>query len=146
MTEVNFHTHVPHLLGYTCRLLRKASRHGARVVVTAPPATLAALDTALWTFDPIEFVPHLLHAPGTAIAERLRATPVWLVQHAADALHASDHDVLVNLGPAAPEGFESFAKVFEIVASDDDAAAAGRLRWKHYASRGYAINHHEVSE
>jgi DNA polymerase III subunit chi len=143
MTEVNFHTRVPHLLGYTCRLLRKASRQGARVVVTAPAATLAALDTALWTFDPLEFVPHVLHAPGATIAERLRETPVWLVQHAAD---ASSHDVLVNLGPSAPEGFESFAKVFEIVSSDDDAVAAGRLRWKHYASRGYAIKHHEVSE
>jgi DNA polymerase-3 subunit chi len=143
MTEVNFHTRVPHLLGYACRLLRKASRQGAQVVVTAPPATLAALDTALWTFDPIEFVPHVLHAPGTVMAERLRATPVWLVQHAAD---ASSHDVLVNLGPLAPDGFESFAKVIELVSTDDDAVAAGRQRWKHYASRGYAIKHHEVSE
>jgi DNA polymerase-3 subunit chi len=146
MTEVNFHTNVPHLLGYACRLLRKASRQGAQVVVTAPAATLAALDTALWTFDPIEFVPHLLHVPGTAIAERLRATPVWLVQHAADALDATRHEVLVNLGPEAPEGFESFAKVFEIVSTDGDAVAAGRLRWKHYASRGYAVKHHEVNE
>jgi DNA polymerase III subunit chi len=143
MTEVSFHTNVPHLLGYTCRLLRKASRQGAQVVVTAPPATLAALDTALWTFDPLDFVPHLLHAPGSAVAERLRATPVWLVQHAADAV---SHEVLVNLGPVAPEGFESFARVIEIVSTDDDARTAGRQRWKHYASRGYAIKHHEVSE
>jgi DNA polymerase III subunit chi len=143
MTEVSFHTNVPHLLGYTCRLLRKASRQGAQVVVTAPPATLAALDTALWTFDPLDFVPHLLHAPGSAVAERLRATPVWLVLHAADAV---SHEVLVNLGPVAPEGFESFARVIEIVSTDDDARTAGRQRWKHYASRGYAIKHHEVSE
>jgi DNA polymerase III subunit chi len=143
MTDVNFHTHVPHLLGYACRLLRKASRQGAQVVVTAPAVTLAALDTALWTFDPLEFVPHVLHVPGTAIADRLRATPVWLVQHAAD---ATSHEVLVNLGPAAPEGFESFAKVFEIVSTDDDAVAAGRLRWKHYERRGYAITHHKASE
>jgi len=143
MTEVNFHTRVPHLLGYTCRLLRKASRQGAQVVVTAPAATLAALDSALWTFDPLEFVPHVRHAPGSVMAERLRATPVWLVEHLAD---AAGHEVLVNLGPTAPEGFESFAKVFEIVSTDEAAVAAGRLRWKHYASRGYAIQHHEVSE
>jgi DNA polymerase III subunit chi len=143
MTEVNFHTHVPHLLGYTCRLLRKASRQGARVVVTAPADTLAALDTALWTFDPIEFVPHLLHRPGSAVPERLRATPVWLMQSAAD---AASHEVLVNLGPVAPEGFESFAKVIDIVSTDDDAVRAGRQRWKHYANRGYTIQHHEVRE
>jgi DNA polymerase III subunit chi len=143
MTEVNFHTRVPHAIGYACRLLRKASRQGAQVIVTAPPATLAALDTALWTFDPIEFVPHVLIAPGGVIAERLRATPVWLVAQVSD---AASHEVLVNLGPEAPEGFESFAKVFEIVSTDTEAVAAGRQRWKHYASRGYAIKHHEVRE
>jgi DNA polymerase III subunit chi len=143
MTEVSFHTNVPHLLGYTCRLLRKATRQGARVVVTAPAGTLAALDAALWTFDPLDFVPHLMPAPGAAIAERLRSTPVWLLERLADASH---HEVLVNLGAQAPEGFESFARVFEIVPTDAEGVAAGRLRWKHYASRGYAIEHHEVQE
>jgi DNA polymerase III subunit chi len=143
MTEVSFHTNVPHLLGYTCRLLRKASRQGARVVVTAPAPTLAALDHALWTFEPLDFVPHVLQAAGAAVAERLRATPVWLVERVADAV---DHEVLVNLGPEAPEGFESFSRVIELVSIDDEARVAGRQRWKHYASRGYAIQHHEVSE
>jgi DNA polymerase III subunit chi len=143
MTEFSFHTNVPHLLGYTCRLLRKATRQGARVVVTAPAGTLAALDAALWTFDPLDFVPHLMPAPGATIAERLRATPVWLFERPADASH---HEVLVNLGAQAPEGFESFARVFEIVPTDAEGVAAGRLRWKHYASRGYAIEHHEVQE
>jgi DNA polymerase-3 subunit chi len=99
MTEVSFHTNVPHPLGYACRLLRKATRQGARVVVTAPAATLAALDAALWTFDPLDFVPHLMLSAGAAIAERMRATPVWLLDNPADAM---DHQVLVNLGAAAP--------------------------------------------
>jgi DNA polymerase-3 subunit chi len=143
MTEVSFHTGVPHLLGYTCRLLRKATRQGARVVVTAPAETLAALDAALWSFDPLDFVPHLMLEPGAAVAERLRATPVWLLERPAD---APDHQVLVNLGALPPEGFESFARVIEIVPADDAGRAAGRQRWKHYANRGYAIEHHEVVE
>ena len=143
MTEVSFHTNVPHALGYACRLLRKATRQGARVVVTAPAATLAALDSALWTFEPLDFVPHVLAAPDAAVAERLRATPVWLLERPADATH---HEVLLNLGAQAPEGFESFARVIEIVSTDDDGRAAGRQRWKHYANRGYTIRHHEVQE
>ena len=143
MTEVSFHFNVPHPLAYACRLLRKATRQNARVVVTAPAATLAALDHALWTFEPLDFVPHLRPLAGAAVAERLRATPVWLLERAADAVH---HDVLLNLGPQAPEGFESFARVIELVSADDDGRAAGRLRWKHYASRGYEIQRHEVSE
>ena len=79
MTRVSFHFNVPHRLGYACRLLRKATRQNARVTVTAPVATLAELDAALWTFDPTEFVPHVLVRDGQALPDRLRDTPVCLV-------------------------------------------------------------------
>jgi len=143
MTEVSFHFNVPDRLIYACRLLRKATRKGATVAVSAPPDTLAQLDRALWTFDPLEFVPHVRVAPGTAPAPRLRDTPVWLVEQPADATH---HDVLLNLGPEPPGGFESFGRVIEIVSTDADDRSSGRERWKHYAGRGYAIQRHEVTE
>ena len=49
MTEVTFHFNVPDKLGYACRLLRKAYAAGGPVGVVAPPDTLRALDTALWS-------------------------------------------------------------------------------------------------
>lgn len=143
MTEVSFHFNVPDSLHYACRLLRKATRQGAHVVVTAPAATLTALDRALWTFEPLEFVPHLRVAPGAAPAARLQDTPVWLVEQTAD---AARRDVLLNLGPEPPAGFESFARVIEIVATEEQERAAGRQRWKHYAGRGYDILRHEVAQ
>jgi DNA polymerase III subunit chi len=143
LTEVSFHFNVPDRLAYACRLLRKAMRKGARVAVSAPAETLAALDRSLWTFDPTDFVPHVRLAAGAEIAPRLRATPIWLVEHAAD---APGHDVLLNLGQETPTGFESFARVIEIVSTGNDDRAAGRARWKHYAGRGYAITRHEVNE
>lgn len=141
MTEVSFHFNVPDTLGYACRLLRKATRQGSRVTVTGDGTTLAGLDRVLWSFDPIEFIPHLLLGGRQAPAERLRATPVCLVEDLGAALH---HDVLVNLGAEPPRGFESFARVIEIVSTDADDRHAARQRWKHYASRGYAIVKHEV--
>lgn len=147
LTEVSFHFNVPERVGYACRLLRKATRHGAQVVVTADGATLADLDQALWAFDPIEFIPHLLLRPGVAVPERMRSTPVWLAEQTADAIAATDaHGVLVNLGLDAPEGFESFERLIEIVSNDEADRGAARLRWKHYANRGYAIVRHEVGE
>ncbi|KNZ33160.1 MAG: DNA polymerase III subunit chi [Methylibium sp. NZG] len=143
MTEVSFHFNVPDRLLYACRLLRKATRKGARVTVAAPPATLEQLDRVLWTFDPIEFLPHLRVPPGGAVTPRLRDTPVWLVETTADAGH---HEVLLNLGSQPPIGFESFARVIEIVATDEQERSTGRDRWKHYAGRGYAIQRHEVSD
>jgi DNA polymerase-3 subunit chi len=142
MTEVSFHFNVSDRTDYTCRLVRKATRSGASVVLAGPAPALAHFDRALWTFDDLEFLPHLMPRPGQSVTERLRAaTKVWLVQDASD---AAQHDVLVNLGRDAPAGFESFEKVIEIVSADEDDRAAARARWKHYAARGYAINKHEV--
>ena len=141
MTEIRFYVNVPDQTAYTCRLVRKAVRTGAKVTVAGPPAVLARLDRALWEFDPLEFVPHVMPRPGQELAPRLRTTPVWLV---ADLAQAGHHDVLVNLHDDAPAGFESFARVIEIVTPIEADRAAARQRWKHYATRGYAIEKHEV--
>jgi DNA polymerase-3 subunit chi len=142
MTEVSFHFNMPHRLAYACRLLRKATRQGATVVVTAPAETLNALDAALWSFDALDFVPHVVVKAGAAVPDHLSPTPIWLVEQVSDVAH---HDVLLNLGAEAPPGFERFARVVELVASDDVDRIAGRARWKHYASRGYEIQRHEVA-
>jgi DNA polymerase-3 subunit chi len=141
MTEVSFHFNVPHRLGYACRLLRKATRQGARLVVVGPGPMLAELDRDLWSFDPIDFVPHVRTIGGASLAPHLRATPVQLVDDLSCALH---QQVLLNLGQELPQGFESFERVIEIVSTDPDERAAARVRWKHYATRGYAIERHEV--
>ena len=142
MTEVTFHFNVPDRTDYTCRLVRKASRLGASVVLAGPAVALAHFDRALWTFDELEFLPHVLLRPGQPVAPRLRATKIWLAQ---DANQAGLHELLINLGAEAPAGFESFEKVVEIVSADEVDRAAARSRWKHYASRGYAIRKHEVA-
>jgi DNA polymerase-3 subunit chi len=142
MTEVSFHFNVPERTDYTCRLLRKAARTGASVVLTGPAATLAHFDRALWTFDALEFLPHVMLKRNQPLAERLRATKLWLVE---DPRQSDHHDVLVNLGADAPAGFERFSRVIEVVTSDEADRAAARARWKHYASRGYAIEKHEVA-
>ena len=146
MTEISFHTGVPDVLGYACRLLRKAVKTGARVAVCADAALLGQLDRALWTFDPTDFTPHRRLAPGAPAPARFAATPVWLFEAGEAPLQASPvHEVLVNLGPDAVPGFESFERVLEIVGRDTDAADAGRRRWRHYAERGYAVVHHQVA-
>ena len=142
MTEVQFHFNVPDRLGYACRLLRKAVRNGARVAVTAPPATLTRLDRTLWTFDPQDFVPHVLLRGAEPVAPRLRETPIWLVERAE---MAAQHPVLVHLGEEPAEGFESFTRLIEIVSTDAQERESARRRWKHYAGRGYAITKFEAA-
>lgn len=144
MTEVSFHFNVPDRTSYACRLLRKAVRQGVTVVVAAPLPLLREFDAALWSFDPIEFVPHLTLRAGEPVAARFGATPVWLTD---DPRTAPCHDVLVNFHaaePGVPIGFESYLRLIEIVADDDAGRVAARERWKHYAARGYPLVRHDA--
>lgn len=137
MTEVEFHTGVAQPLEFACRLLRKAVRQGARVQVSAPPETLAALDRALWTFEERDFVPHV-RMPGApeAVARR---TPIWLV---ATAQAAGAPRVLVNLGCEAPADLDGLDRVIEIVSAEAGEAEQGRLRWRAYKALGLPLKHH----
>ena len=142
MTEVDFHFKAPDRLAYSCRLLRKACRVGSGVAVTGPPDLLDALDRLLWTFEETEFLPHLRLPQGEQPPHRLRPTPLWLVDEAQQAAHLP---VLLNLGDEPATGFESFERLIEVVSDDLAEREAARLRWRHYAQRGYTIRPHEVA-
>jgi len=141
MTEVAFHFNAPDKLAYACRLLRKAVASGAKVMVTGEPQQLRALDVDLWTFAPLEFVAHC-YAPASNAAV-IEASPVVLAESTAAAPH---RQVLVNLGPAVPGGFEGFERLIEVVSGDEDDRLLARGRWKHYADRGYAITRHDLGQ
>ena len=139
MTEVAFHFNALDKVAYACRLLRKAVGSGAKVVVTGGTDDLQTLDVALWTFSPLEFVPHCRASANAAV---LAASPVMLT----DAVSAAPHQqVLVNLGELVPDGFERFERLIEIVGTQDDDRLQARGRWKHYADRGYAITRHDLA-
>jgi DNA polymerase-3 subunit chi len=140
MTEVAFHFNVPEKLAYACRLLRKATAAGSKVVVTGEPELLRRLDTELWTFSALEFIPHCHVA--SAEPQVVAASPVLL----ADTPRSTPHqEVLVNLGGAVPAGFERFERLIELVSQDEPDRLAARARWKHYKDRGYAIVRHDLA-
>ncbi|SAL15886.1 DNA polymerase III subunit chi [Caballeronia peredens] len=135
MTRIDFHTNVGDPLAYACRLARKAYLSGKPLVVLAEPARLAAFDEQLWTFQPLEFVPHCMAKSPLA-----QDTPVVLTSNLDEAPH---HQVLVNLGAPVPAQFARFERLVEIVGSDSDELAAGRERFRFYRDRGYAIETHK---
>ena len=73
----------------------------------------------------------------------LAASPVILTEHLPDLPH---YDVLVNLTPQVPSGFERFARVVEIVSSGDEMDRQdARVRWRDYAARGFSIVRHDLN-
>ena len=109
-------------------------------MATIAPDLLRTLDADLWTFSPLDFVPHCLAA--AAPPEVLAATPVVLAESVTGAPHLQ---VLVNLGPSVPEGFERFERLIELVSDEPADLAQARQRWKHYAERGYEPRKHDMA-
>jgi DNA polymerase III subunit chi len=133
MAQLEFHTGIADVMDYACRLLRKAHRRGTRVVVCGAPERLSRLDVQLWTFEQLEFIPHLrLHA-GDAPAPALQRTPIWLVDRRAPWPPA---DVAINLGDDPVDEPECVPRVLELVGDAPAEVQAGRARWKHYVARG----------
>jgi DNA polymerase III subunit chi len=139
MTEVAFHFNAPNKLAYACRLLRKAVGSGSRVVVTADADALRQLDTLLWTFSQLDFVPHALQSGEAGV---VAASPVILSESVANPPH---QQVLLNLGPQVPEGFERFERLIEVVSLDEGDRQLARGRWKHYADLGFTMTRHDLN-
>ena len=144
MGKVEFHHGMADKVGYACRLLRKAYRSGARVVVTADESTLKTLDKQLWVWEDQEFIPHILALQGKDVAERLQHTPIWITDQPFTA--PADRTTLINLGQNLPQGLDRFDRLFEVVTTESEDRQAGRRRWKQYESMGWTIQPHEVKE
>lgn len=142
MPAIAFHFNVAERSSYLCRLIRKARRSGARLVVTGERAQLDALDRLLWTFEPLEFLPHWKGRSAADLPPRLAETPTLLLDQVSG---VSPAQVLINLREQLPDGYETFERVIEIVSRDGPDRASARERWRQYAAAGHAIERHDVN-
>ena len=135
MTRIDFHSNVPDKIAYACRLVRKAWAANTRLVLMTEDATqLAQLNAAMWTFSATDFLPHVL-ADDPLAAQ----TPIILTDNDAAAL--PHYELLVNLSQRAPANVAQFARMIEVISSDEDDAAAGRKRYVAYKQQEYPLTH-----
>jgi DNA polymerase III subunit chi len=135
MTQIDFHSGVPDKVAYACRLLRKAYASTPRIVVmTEDAAQLAALDQALWTFSALDFLPH-------AHANDPLAPDSAIVLADSDSTELPQAGLLVNLSRRAPAQFEAFPRLIEVISTDEEDAAAGRLRYAAYKRQDFPLQH-----
>jgi DNA polymerase III subunit chi len=135
MTRIDFHSNVGDSLLYACRLIRKAYLAGQPTIVLAEPERLRVFDEQLWTFSPLDFVPHCM--AGTPLVAQ---TPIVLTTNLDDVPH---HQVLLNLGATVPAQFARFERLLEVVGNEHDELVAGRERYRFYRDRGYALNNYK---
>ncbi|WJF89556.1 DNA polymerase III subunit chi [Paraburkholderia bonniea] len=135
MTRIDFHSNVGDALLYACRLVRKAYQAGQPLVVLAEGPRLRAFDEQLWTFAPLDFVPHCM-----ADSPLAAHTPVVLAEQLDG---APQYPILLNLGASVPLQFARFERLLEVVGNAPDELAAGRDRYRFYRDRGYVLNNYK---
>jgi DNA polymerase-3 subunit chi len=122
------------------KLLEKVLESGARaVVLVGSEERLAALDAALWTYDPNAFLPH-----GTSRDGRAEEQPVWLTTSDENPNHAG---VLVLADGARSDRVAEYDKCLEMLdGNDPDAVAAARERWRAYREAGFGLSYWQQNE
>jgi DNA polymerase-3 subunit chi len=113
-------------------------RSGARVAVFGPAGVLERLDRALWTFEALEFIPHVMLPRDAQDAAKVARTPVVLC--AAGAV-PDDCAIAVVLDGDHPITAAGFARVIEVIGEGPDSRQAGRQRWRDYERQGITPNH-----
>lgn len=136
MTRIDFHSNVPHKFDYACRLVRKAIAAQQSVVIyCSDAARLHDFDQALWTFSPLDFLPHCY--ADDALATH---TPILLTSASNS---PSTHQVLINLDDQWPPFFSEFERLIEIISTEEADRTQGRARYRFYRERGYALNNYD---
>jgi DNA polymerase III subunit chi len=135
MTRIDFHTNIPDKVSYACRLARKAYATRAKLVLLAEDAAqAAALNEALWTLSETDFLPHVM--AGDPLAAQ---TPIIVTD--SELAELPHHELLVNLTRRTPSTFAQFERVFEIISTDEEDAAAGRKRYVAYKQQAHPLTH-----
>lgn len=141
MTRIDFHTNIADKLSYACRLARKAyAARGKLVLLAEDAAQAAALNDGLWTIGDTDFLPHAM--AGDALAAQ---SPIVITFDGDAAAEFPHYDMLVNLTRVTPAQFARFQRVFEIISTDADDAAAGRRRYAAYKTDAYPLTHFVAS-
>ena len=139
MTSIDFYFNAEDRLQVACRLAAKALKQRNRMLIYAPdPDTASRLDTMMWTWPAVGFVPHSM-VNGPLAAE----TPVLI---ASGEETPADCELLLNLGGECPPHFERFTRLFEMVSSNEEDKTSGRRRYRFYQERGYPITNHDLAQ
>lgn len=123
-------------LRYACRLVEKAYTLGMHVHIHTPNESLTMqMDELLWVFRDRSFIPH----QQTCAENELCAVTLNHEQL------PTQRELLVNLAPDAPDFYNQFERVIEVVGTENTMKQKARDRFRFYKEKGEEPTHHQVS-
>ena len=135
MQKIDFHYNVPNRLRYACFVARTVYRRGLTLAIwAADERRLRELNSLLWRFDDLAFLPHV-HANSPLASETPIVLSTQLEQLNADVLLLIDD----NLPPAWEACFERFSRIIDVVSTEPAELQASRARFRAYRAAGVAL-------
>lgn len=123
---------------FACRLAEKAYRHKNSVhIEVADPTAAHVMDEMLWTFRDGSFVPHDVIEPGASET----ASPVTIGTRPPQ---QQKPDLIINLTDTLLEGTDTFARIAEIVSSDEGSKSRSRQHFATYRDAGHSLETHKI--
>ncbi|WP_317200457.1 DNA polymerase III subunit chi [uncultured Psychrobacter sp.] len=134
-------------LGFICQLTQTALNKSEQslLILASDEAQLTALDDALWSKDPLSFIPHqrLLETTDhdTKVATQPLA-PVTLSSY----MPADFSGIVINTTahPVSTNNSVKPSRILEIIKPDETSMSEGRHKYKSYQQAGYELTHFKV--
>lgn len=122
---------------FICQLTQKIWHQGHEIYIhTDHQQHAEQLDSRLWTFSDISFVPHQMWSGSETIT-----APICIGWQRG---FTGSQDVLMNLNRVVPEFNQQFARIVEIVSLDAFSKQTGRDHFRQYRDLGYTIESHNL--
>lgn len=103
--------------------------------------TVEQLDSFLWTFHDISFIPHSTLGNHTASqAPIILGHSTTVPQREMKAVGGSTQHLLINMAETVPDFFCDFSRIIEIIPSHEPQRQHGRIRYQYYRDQGLAVN------
>jgi DNA polymerase III subunit chi len=124
-------------LNFACRVLEKAyDRNNKTLVYLENQAQLNKLDSLLWSFRDISFIPHAKEATfedNTLIALSLNLS------------FKRNVDIMLNLSEKMLPEYKNFPRIIEIISNEPQIKQKGRDRYIFYRDAQFILKTHEIS-
>lgn len=135
MKKIDFHYNVPDRLRYACLVAKTVYRRGFTLAIwSSDEGRLRTLDSLLWRFDDLAFLPHT-----RAEAPLAQETPIlWSTN-----LRALKGDVLLLLDDELPSNwtteFDRFERIIDVVSTAPVELEHSRARYRAYRAAGVEL-------
>lgn len=136
---------------YACRLAEKSYQNKFKTYIHVDsPIEAQTLDTQLWTFRDISFVPHKIFSPNNISSDDVATNniittflPSTLI--GCESPPTTHHDVLINLTSTVPDFCVNFPHIIEIVPCDANLQLIAQKHMQKYKQLDYSIVTHEIT-